>query len=138
MERAPVRRYHAHQRTITREQRRRLTGANTGLPEDGQVLRPGHEFALLDVFDDDTATFTQRHTTRRTSRVNPHPLPEHFGLRIEPAVGQKVKLAARPALGIEHLKTDAVRSHDGHAAIHYLFVQHLRILLSDNLSTHAL
>src|SRR5215468_3924130 len=106
MDRSPVRRDHAHHRTITREQGRRLAGANAGLSEDGQVFRPGHEFALLDIFDDDTATFTQRHAARRTSRVNPHPLPERFGLGIEPAVGEKVKLAPRPALGIEYLKTD--------------------------------
>jgi hypothetical protein len=82
MRRPPVRRDHAERPARQRSQLRRLHGADSGAAIFLLILRAGHEFARLDVSDNNTLVVTECLAAGAPSS-HLHPLPECRRVRVE-------------------------------------------------------
>jgi hypothetical protein len=104
---APVRGNHAERPARSRSQRSRLHGTDSGTPVRVEVLRTGHEAAVLHVGDEDTLARAQR-VPAGAARVGRDPPPEHRRFRMKMSAAEKRQ---RFAVFGEHLDAARVSRH---------------------------
>jgi len=133
-----MRRDHADDAAVAREQRRALAGADTGSAIRRQVIGARHECAFLDVVRDDAAAGAQRRAACAAVRMRADPFPEFRSFRVEPAKRQQAELSPLAAFGMKHLHAGEVGTHDGDRGVHDVLIESRRVRLVNQLRAELL
>nr|WP_261401840.1 hypothetical protein [Chenggangzhangella methanolivorans] len=136
---APMRRNHPEQGAATRQQRRRLGGADVGAPERVEFLRSDDLVPLFVVGDDGPPAGPERHRAA-AERRRAHPLPEtlRFGRQI--AGAQKLQMTGATGVVVrqaQELHRAELRLRDRDRGVDNLAVELGAVLLADQLHANG-